>query len=162
MHGISKPNRNIFELSVLLNYFLTRYSGSDGKVPCLFFLFSLHIRCLARPVCILLPAFHLLPRAVPLWNMKPCQLLGPAIVYRYVQWDEEMICKMMEKPRLPVYRNSSSSQGLGAYRLRFVPAASVVRCHTCESRGCHPRPALSALSITRVLSLLVPTAPTLV
>ena len=37
MHGISKPNRNIFELSVLLNYFLTRYSGSDGKVPSLFF-----------------------------------------------------------------------------------------------------------------------------
>lgn len=122
MHGISKPDRNIFELSVLLNYFLTRYSGSDGKVPSLFFLFSIHTRCLARPVCILFPAFHLLPRTVPLWNMKPCQLLGPASLQICpMGWRNDF--RMMERPCLPVHRNSSSSQGLGAYRLRFVPCS---------------------------------------
>lgn len=78
MHGISKPNRNIFELSVLLNYSLTRYSGSDRKLPGFLFsfFFSFHARCLASPASILFPAFHRLPRTLPLWNRKPCQLLG--------------------------------------------------------------------------------------
>lgn len=134
-----------------------------GKYHPFFFLFSLHTRCLARPVCILLPAFHLLPRAVPLWNVKPCQLLGPAIVYRYVQCDEEMTCKMMERPCLPVYRNSSSSQGLGAYRLRFVPCSlcKLVVRHVSQV-GVIPDQRFQPHQSPGFCPLSVPTAPTLV
>ena len=126
MHGISKPNRNIFELSVLLNYFLTRYSGSDGKVPgFLSFLFSL-CKVPGQPSSHSVSSFPSPAKNRPTLEQEALPTARPATVYRYVQRDGEMICKVIERPCLPVYRNSSSSQGLGAYRLRFVP------CNFCK------------------------------
>lgn len=147
MCGISKPSRNLFELSVLLNYFLTRYSGSDGKVPGFLFFFSLHARCLASPVSILFPVFHLLPRTVPFWNRKPCQFLGWWQSTDMSSKMERWFGKWLKGPVVQFIGTFPQVRSLGLIDLALSPAILVHQTSEMWVKCVSRRPAPSAVPL---------------